>query len=89
MSQYRDAPTDVMMEGIKKRRESHHDTIYCNKAQADALKREVNSPGLLSSNIDSLRIFGLDVEVLPIQKPIICQKGDVFDLAKEYKNGEL
>lgn len=75
-----------MMNGIKRRREGHHDTIYCNKSQANALKREVETPGLMSSNIDNLRIFGLDVEVLPIEKPIVCRKGEVFTLAKDYKN---
>ncbi len=82
--------SEVLVEGIKQCRDAKHDTVYCNETQAMLLKREVGSPALLSPDaIDDFRIFGLDVEVLPIQRPIVCQKGEVFDLAKDYKNDTL
>jgi len=84
---YSDAPTETLIEGIEKQLEGHHDTLYCTKAQESALKSEVSTPGLMSTNVDDLRFMGLDVQTLPrIERPIVCQKGEVFNLAKDYKN---
>jgi hypothetical protein len=87
---YSDAPTDTLIEGIKSQLDGHQDTLYCTKAQESALKSEISTPGLFSQNVDNLRFMGLDVQVLPrIDRPIVCQKGEVFTLAKDYKNGDV
>ena len=87
---YSDAPTDTLIEGIESQLDGHQDTLYCTKAQESALKSEISTPGLLSQNVDNLQFMGLDVQVLPrIDRPIVCKKGEVFTLAKDYKNGEL
>jgi hypothetical protein len=81
--------TESIIDGVKRNRQSHHDTIYVTKEQASRLKRHASVGGLKSRSIDSLRIAGLDVETLPrITRPIVCQKGEVFPLAKDWKNGD-
>jgi len=88
---YSDAPTDTLIDGIHSQLEGHHDTLYCTKAQEAALKDEVSrGTGLFSGNVDDLQFAGLTVQTLPrIDRPIVCQKGEVFTLAKDYKNGDV
>ena len=79
-----------LIDNINEAREGHHDTIYCTLDQEEALKEYAGSGAIFSSNVDNARIFGLDVQSLPnISFPIVCQKGEVFDLAKDYKNGDV
>lgn len=85
-----------MVEGIKLERDSSkHDTVYCNFDQYNSIKRVVSSNAIGSistTNLDSIRVAGLDVHPLkqfPESSPlIVCQKGDVFPLAKDYKNSD-
>jgi hypothetical protein len=80
---------ESMIDGVRQSRQSHHDTLYVTKRQHRRLKQHVSVGGLRSGSIDSLRIAGLDVEARPvITRPIVCQKGEVFPLAKDWKNDE-
>jgi len=81
--------TQKFIDNIKQSRESHHDTIYCTKEQERGLKRESTAGGILANNVDNLQFRGLDVQSLPqLSAAIICQKGEVFPLAKDYKNND-
>lgn len=76
-----------MMDGIRSVMESHHDTIYCTERQRSALARHVTGPGISAGTIDSLTVLGLNVETLPrIKRPIVCKKGEVFTLARDFKD---
>lgn len=79
-----------LISSIEDERKSHHDTIYCNTKQERTLKLASSVPPSNLSNIDNVRVLGLDVQTLPrIKHPIVCKKGEVFPLAKDFKNGEL
>lgn len=78
----------AIAEGIRKNLESSHDTIYCTKFVEQILADYVSSPATRRGVADSISLFGCTVESLPgVDRPIVCQKGDVFPLAKDYKNG--
>lgn len=80
---------ELIIEGVKQKRQSHHDTIYVTEEQANHLKRHVSVGGLTYHSIDSLRIAGLNVEEMScVTFPIVCEKGDIFPLAKDWKNGD-
>lgn len=80
---------ESIIDGVEQNRKSHHDTIYVTEAQFKRLKKHAPVGGLHTSSIDSLRIAGLDVESLPRTiRPIVCQRGEVFPLAKDWKNGD-
>lgn len=83
--------SEEIVNQIKDEIEPRHDVIYCNTVHEMILKEWVvmkRSPGGISSrSIDNIRILGLPVQVLPeIERVIVCQKGEVFDLAKDYRN---
>lgn len=80
---------DEMVDGIQSQIQGHHDTLYCSRHQASKLQQKVSTPGLSPTSVDNFRLFGLDVQALPVDFPIVCQRGEVFDLAKDYKNGEV
>lgn len=85
-----DVPADTLIEGIENQLDGDKDTLYCTESQELALKSEVTTAGLMGTNVDDLQFMGLDVQVLPrIERPIVCQKGEVFTLAKDYKNGDV
>lgn len=78
---------DTLTDSIEAQLEGHHDTLYCKERHESMLARQSAAPGMSPSSIDNLRFMGLDVETLPgIKFPIVCQKGEVFPLAKDYKN---
>lgn len=75
-----------IISGIEAHRDKRHDTVYCSKQQESELIGQI-STGILTQSADDIRIAGLDVESIPRfeSRPIVCQKGDVFPLAKDYK----
>lgn len=81
----------TLMDAIGKQVKPHHDTIYCTDRQKGSLASTISgsSFGGSRARADNLTIMGLDVVVLPrIERPIVCRKGEVFDLAKDYKYGK-
>ena len=81
------ASGERMVNEINKVMEPHHDTIYCTERQRTKLARHASGPGLLAGTIDSLVILGLNVETLPrITHPIVCEKGEVFTLARDFQD---
>lgn len=74
-----------LLESLQAEKQPKHDTLYCNPSHADKLEQAVSSGVMFrTSNID--KIAGLDVIELPrIDIPIVCEKGEVFDLAKDWK----
>lgn len=78
---------DGLLRAIRSKRSSNHDTIYCPPDIADALKNGLDKGPLRPSNIDSARIAGLEVcELAQLkQAVIVCEKGDIFPLAKDWK----
>ena len=41
---------------------------------------------MYSSNKDNIKIAGLNVITFPqVERPIVCEKGEVFSLARDFK----
>lgn len=81
-----------LIDGIKAVRDSsEHDTVYCNFEQYGSIELYLKNNGPNLNTVDQLRVAGLDIhplKALPDDgRAIVCQKGDIFPLAKEYKNG--
>lgn len=76
---------DEWRQAIKNAREPDHDTVYFPEKYESSLKQSIY-PGLLGDTIDNMQVFGLEVETLPrIELPIVCKKGDIFPLARDWK----
>lgn len=83
----RATPGDLY-EAVASTKEPHHDTLYCPPDHADKLARGF-SKGLAgvgrTSKID--RVAGLDlIEIPRLDRVVVCQKGEVFPLAEDWKN---
>lgn len=64
---------------------SEHDTLYVNESQFRTLKKHVATPGLRASQIDTVSMFGVDIVVIEtLDTAILCKRGDVFPLAKDF-----
>lgn len=82
-----------IIESIKVNQHPRFDTLYCTSDQKDALVASIASGqstsyryGDLGISTDRLRVFGLEVKVIEsLNRPIMCEKGDVFPLAKDYE----
>jgi hypothetical protein len=76
-----------LVQEIRAQRSSNHDTIYCPPEVAETLKTRLDKGPLHSRNIDSFSIAGLGVCELPQLKKaiIVCERGDIFPLAKDWK----
>lgn len=77
-----------VLDSVPEKMHDRHTTLYCSPQQEKQLIRHIGSSvsGMTSSDIESVTIRGITVEPLPgIEKPILCKKGDIFPLAKEYE----
>jgi hypothetical protein len=81
---------EKLIRAISKERESGHDTLYCTPDVKKQLKRKM-SAGIGSSRmVENVEIHGLYVHEIPNPSDgrsvaIVCQEGEVFPLAKDYK----
>lgn len=78
-------PRSKLVRAIRANQKQNHDTLYC----APAYKRALLTATLGSTGrADNLQISGLQVvEHNDFERPIVCEKGDVFPLAKDFKQG--
>lgn len=75
-----------LIDGVSASLDGEADTLYCNQNHHNKLSDEMTR-GIYSNSVDNLELFGLDVVVIDeLPVPIICKKGTIFPLAKEYKN---
>lgn len=75
-----------LIDGIAASLGGEADTVYCNTNHYDKIADEMTR-GIYTGSVDNLELFELDVVVIDEMKaPIICKKGTVFPLAKEYKD---
>jgi hypothetical protein len=82
--------SESIIKGVEYNKKPHHDTLYITRRQFQMLKSYVSVGDLNCNNIDSVRFSGVTAEVLPgIVRPIVCEKGEVFPLAKDWKTGEI
>lgn len=79
---------EKLIDSIESERTDRDDTVYCNsKHKSVIIDRVASNAGMVGSTVDDVRVAGLRVEHLPrIERPIVCRKGDVFPLAKDWKN---
>lgn len=76
-----------IISGIRANQKPHHDTLYCNDTHKKRLVSTISGSGSLRA--DNLRISGLEVVTHERFKyPIVCQRGEVFDLTEDYKYGD-
>ena len=81
------ASGNEIIAGIRANQKPHHDTLYCNENHKKSLVGTISGSGSLRA--DNLRISGLEVVTHErFTYPIVCQRGEVFDLVKDYKYGE-
>lgn len=82
---------ESILDSIMRVRRGHHDTLYVDSNQRTVLRREVTIPSINSSQVTDMTVCGLDVVQLPTGLPaaISCKKGEVFPLAKDWKNGDI
>lgn len=63
------------------------EVMYCSNAIKYTLLMEL--PHGNSRSVDSIQVAGLSVEELPMRHGgIICERGEVFPIAEQFKSGE-
>ena len=75
-----------IVQKIRKVQKQRHDTLYCDDNTKAQILNSISGNGLRRA--DNLRISGL--EVITHERfdfPIVCEKGEVFTLAKDFKCG--
>lgn len=78
--------TDDILDAIRRSRRPNDDTIYCTIHDRQKIADSISGISA-GSSVDQLKVAGM--EVVPHNKfkgPIVCRKGDIFPLAKEYKD---
>jgi len=76
-----------IIDGIRVVQKPNHDTIYCNNTCKAKLLSTIE--GSKNVRADNLQISGLEVVVNShFVFPIVCERGDIFDLTEDYKHGE-
>lgn len=74
---------------IRQAQKQRHDTLYCNERAKKTIIGTISGAGR-GLRADNLTISGL--EVITHEKfvqPIVCERGEVFDLTKDYKCGRV
>lgn len=83
--------TDAFVEAVEDELSTRDDTLYISEADYQSLRRWASNKAgeLKSPAIDTVRLLDLEIVVTPVPVPIVCQRGDVFPLAKDWKNGDV
>lgn len=75
-----------LVRAIRMKQKPHHDTLYCHPSHKDALVHTIT--GTNKGRVDNIQIAGLDVVThRRFKQPIVCRKGEVFNLTSEYADG--
>jgi hypothetical protein len=73
------------IEDIQKKRKAGHDTVYCSYETKQRIIDEINGTGV-GLTADVVQVAGLDVIAHEcFDETILCQKGTVFPLARDYR----
>ena len=79
---------EKILNSIKVNQHPRFDTLYCTGEQMRALVNTIATPHTRTGqlNTDEFKIFGLNIIVMDtLERPIMCEKGDVFPLVEDYK----
>ncbi len=77
--------SDNFIQAVRDSLHSEHDTLYVNESHFRTIKKHVASPGLHAKQIDNVSVFGVDIVIIEeLDTPILCKRGDVFPLAKDF-----
>lgn len=77
-----------LYDGVAAAKQPDHDTLYCSPEHQNKLLEEAaqGTMSMYSSSKENIKIAGLNVITFPqIERPIVCQKGEVFPLAADHK----
>lgn len=78
--------SDNLLNAIRDVQRPHDDTIYCHPEHEEKLLQTIDGFSGSHRGITNVTIAGLDVEARDcFEFILICQKGDVFPIAKDYK----
>lgn len=80
--------TDGFVEKIRRAQNTDHNTLYCNQsAKMELLNTDsLSGPTIRAADIE---ISGLNVVTHErFHQPIVCRKGEIFNLSEEFKCGE-
>lgn len=78
---------EKILNSIKVNQHPRFDTLYCTDEQMRSLVQTIAEPHTRTGrlNTDQFKIFGLNVIVMDtLERPIMCEKGDVFPLVGDY-----
>lgn len=79
--------TQDLVESVKKNRDMRHDILYVNSSQHRTIESEMGTPSLTQRSTDNVKLLGLDViKVEELDVAILCKRGDILPLAKEWQN---
>jgi hypothetical protein len=79
---------EKVLSGIRANQKPHHDTLYCNERYKKALLSTINGMTGGARRADNLQVSGLEVVTHEgFDYPITCERGEVFDLAEDFKCG--
>lgn len=83
---------EKLIRAISQEREQQHDTLYCTSDVKKELKRKMSAGIGHSGMVENVQIHGLRVREIPSPSDgrsvaIVCQHGEVFPLAEDYKQG--
>lgn len=78
--------SEELYQAVASAKESRHDTLYCSPDHTQKLARGF-SDGTMYGRTGSIdRVAGLDIIEIPrLDRVIVCEKGEVFPLAKDWK----
>lgn len=77
-----------LVQRIRQAQKQKHDTLYCAPNTKKKLISTISGSGS-GLRADNLRISGLEVVTHErFKQPIVCERGEVFDLTEDYKYGD-
>lgn len=80
------ATPDDLFDAVASTKQPHHDTLYCAPSHAEKLVRGL-SEGVVFSTTHIQMVAGLEIIEIPrLDRIVVCQKGEVFPLAEDWKN---
>lgn len=83
------ASGEDILEGIRAAQKHRHDTLYCNDYYERKLLSMMNGNSTTLRQADNVQIYGLQVVTHErFEHPIVCEKGDIFDHARDWKDGD-
>lgn len=75
-----------ILDAVWDNQKPHHDTLYVSRETYLTIRHILSTDGLSPQSVDNIKVSRLDV--VPIEGldvAILCEKGQIFPLAKDWQ----